>query len=147
MSHLRWGRLAPAVAGIALAVRVIWLVAPRVLQRVVLDGDWQLAAGTLDGSPILVVADHPTTLTIAGGRLDGHGPCNQYGGYLDVSGSAIHPHDIFQTLAACLDPRRTKAEVAYLAAFARVSRFQRDGSRLILSGSGVELKFEAGASP
>ncbi len=112
-----------------------------------LDGDWRLTAGTLDGSPILVGGDHPTTLTIAGGRLSGRGPCNQYGGYLDVSGSAIDPHDVFHTLAACLDSRLTKAESAYFAGLDRVSRFQRGGSRLVLSGSGVELKFEAARKP
>ena len=147
MSRPRWSRLAPAVAGIALAILIIWLGAPLVLQRVVLDGDWQLTAGTLDGSPIPIVSDHPTTLTIAGGRLSGRGPCNEYGGYLDVSGSALRPHDIFHTLAACIDVRGTAAESAYFAALDRVSRFQRDGPRLILSGSGVELKFEPARKP
>ena len=150
---MRLLRITWAVAGIALAILVLWLVA-LVLLRVTLDGEWLLRAGTLDGSPISRAANHPTTLGIDGGRFGGRAPCNEYNGYidmsvgllLDASRGSLHMHDTFRTLALCLDDSVMQSEADYLAALARVSHFQRDGSRLILSGSGVELQFDLNTS-
>jgi heat shock protein HslJ len=139
----RWLRLIPAVAGVVVLTGVLWLLAPLVLQRVALDGDWRLEAGALDGTPIPVVAEHRATLTIAGGRLSGNAACNDYGGYIDVFGSSAHPHDIFHSLGRCLAEARMGSEIAYLAALDRVTTVRRDGEDLLLSGAGVELRFES----
>jgi heat shock protein HslJ len=139
----RWLRMILFFAGVAVLAGVLWLMAPLVLQRVALDGDWRLEAGTLDGTPIPVVAGHRATLTIAAGRVSGNAACNDYGGYLDVFGSSAHPHDIFHSLGRCLADARMASEIAYLAALDRVTTVRRDGEDLVLSGADVELRFES----
>ncbi len=145
--HGRWRRLAQAVGAVVLAVVLVGLIAPLVLQGVAVDGEWRLVTGTVDGSSIPVLTDHPTTLTITAGQVSGNAACNDYDGYLDVSGSSAHPHNIFHSLALCLNDAQMKSEDAYLAALPRVSRVQRDGADLILSGAGVELRFEPVPNP
>lgn len=44
----RWLRQIPALTGVGVLAGALWLIAPLVLQRVALDGDWRLDAGTLD---------------------------------------------------------------------------------------------------
>jgi heat shock protein HslJ len=138
----RWLRVIPAIAGVAVLAGVLWLAAPLVLQRVALDGDWRLEAGMLDGSPIPVLTDHRPTLTIDGGRVSGNAACNDYGGYLDVSGTSAHPHDIFWTVGRCLDDAQMASEAAFLAALERVTKVRREGEHLVLAGPSVEMRFE-----
>ena len=104
-------------------------------------GSWRLTAGTLDGIPVPIVADHPITLTIEGGEVGGTSACNSYGGRLSVAAGRVEIGELGMTAMACADDVMA-AEAAYTQALGRVDRLRLDGPGLVLAGPDVELRFE-----
>jgi heat shock protein HslJ len=106
-----------------------------------LDGDWRLQAGTDQGRPIPVVAGSPIDLKIAGAQAGGIAACNHYGGKVRVSGSSVSFSEIVQTEMACANDQVMASEAAYLAALSKITKAERSGDSLVLTGPGVELAF------
>jgi heat shock protein HslJ len=104
-------------------------------------GSWILTKGTTPTGEIPVLDDHPITLIIDAEKAGGHAACNIYGGTATTDGDAIHLSAMSMTEMACIDDRAMNAEAAYMSALAAVTRWARDGDRLVLSGDGVELTF------
>jgi heat shock protein HslJ len=106
-----------------------------------LDGDWRLQAGTDHGKPIPIVAGSPVDLKIAGAQAGGTAACNHYGSKVRVSGSSLSFGEIVQTEMACANDRVMASEAAYLAALSKITKAERSGDSLVLTGPGVELSF------
>jgi heat shock protein HslJ len=104
-------------------------------------GSWILTQGTGPSGEIPVLGDHPITLVIDAEKAGGHAACNIYGGEVTISGGSIHLAAMSMTEMACLDDRAMDAEAAYMSALAAVTKWSRDGDRLVLSGDGVQLTF------
>lgn len=98
--------------------------------------DWILTE--MDGLPW--GAD--VSLRIDGDRLTGIGPCNAYSGGQAASPPGFSAQGLDVTGLPCDDPLRNRAEAEYLDHLKRAEAMRRDRSRLILTGSGVELIFE-----
>ena len=107
-----------------------------------LGGEWQLQAGTNQGQAIPIVAGSRITLKIDGNEVGGTAACNQYGGQIHVSGTTISITELIQTEMACLDDRLMASESVYLGSLARVTAAGRNGDSLVLTGPGVELRFD-----
>lgn len=106
------------------------------------QGSWQLVAGSLGGSDIPIVDDHPITLTIEGSRVGGTSACNSYGGRLEAQGGRLRIADLGMTAMGCEEPVMA-SEVAYTGALGRVDEITMDGTELVLGGPDVELRFQA----
>ena len=106
-----------------------------------LDGNWQLASGTVDGAAFPVVAESPITLSVRGTEITGRAACNQYGGTLSVVDGGPRLAMTSMTEMACEEPVMA-AEAAFGTALPRVTAAARDGERLTLTGQGLELVFE-----
>ena len=98
--------------------------------------DWILVG--MDGLPW--GAD--VTLRIDGDRLTGVGPCNAYSAAQAASPPGFSAQGLDVTALPCDDPLRNRAEAEYLDHLKRAEAMRRERSRLILTGSGVELIFE-----
>ena len=98
--------------------------------------DWILTE--MDGLPW--GAD--VSLRIDGDRLTGIGPCNAYSGGQAASPPGFSAQGLDVTGLPCDDPLRNRAEAEYLDHLKRAEAMRREHSRLILTGSGVELTFE-----
>jgi heat shock protein HslJ len=106
-------------------------------------GSWNLTKGTDASGEIPVLDDHPITLVIDADKAGGHAACNIYGGTVTIDGDSIRLAAMSMTEMACLDERAMNAEAAYMSALAAVTKWSRDGDRLVLSGEDVELTFTA----
>ncbi|MGH2416980.1 MAG: META domain-containing protein [Candidatus Limnocylindria bacterium] len=106
------------------------------------QGSWRLASGDADGAEVPIVDDHPITLTIEGSQIGGTAACNSYGGRLTMTGGRLEIGDLAMTAMGCEEPIMA-AESAYMAALGAVDAIAADGEQLVLSGPGVELRFEA----
>jgi len=104
-------------------------------------GSWTLVRGTDGGVAIRIVADHPITLTVDGGKVSGRAACNTYGGDVVVADGQLRFSPMSMTEMACDEPSMA-AEAAYVAALGKVRGASRDGNRLTLTGTGVELTFD-----
>src|SRR5574338_274080 len=69
-----------------------------------LDGDWVLVAGAGRDGAIPLVDGADITLSIGGTTVNGRAACNQYGGTVTVSGTAIRFSDMASTEMACAEP-------------------------------------------
>lgn len=105
-----------------------------------LDGDWVLVAGAGRDGAIPLVDGADITLSIGGTTVSGRAACNQYGGTVTVSGTAIRFSDMASTEMACAEPVMA-SEAAYWAALGAVERVALEDERLILAGNGVQLQF------
>lgn len=105
---------------------------------------WQLTAGTVDGTALVLDDSYPVTFRVENGQAAGTAACNQYGGPITLDGNTISfPDGLFQTEMACVEPGVMELEAAYLAALIRVTGSASGGGELRLSGSGVDLRFIA----
>jgi heat shock protein HslJ len=105
-------------------------------------GAWVMTSGTSAGEPIRVPDTYRVTLTLADGNEVGGQACNHYGGTYDLrDDGTISFSAMSMTEMACEEPMMT-VEAAYHAALAAVTRAERDGDVLTLSGEDVELVFE-----
>jgi heat shock protein HslJ len=107
------------------------------------DGDWTLAAGQGPDGALALVDGRPVTLTVDGGTVGGSAACNSYGGSArvgDAGGFAVG--EVASTEMACAEPEVMALEAAYLTAFGAVRTARLDGDRLVLTGEGVELRYD-----
>jgi heat shock protein HslJ len=104
-------------------------------------GSWILTKGTTLTGEIPILDDHPITLVIDAEKAGGHAACNIYGGTVTINGDAIQLSAMSMTEMACIDERAMNAEADYMTALTTVTRWAREGDRLVLSGEGVELTF------
>lgn len=103
--------------------------------------EWILTSATVDGSPLGLLDSHPVTLRLDGADVGGTAACNSYFGTLIGRGGQLF--DGFGvTEMACDPPAAMDLESAFLAALLRTSDAARDGASLVLTGDGVELRFD-----
>ena len=105
-----------------------------------LDGEWRLISGSWHGAAIGLRDDAPITLTVDGDSAGGRSACNSYFADVARDGGGARFTDIRGTMMAC-DPVVMELETSYVGALAAVARWQRDGDRLTLTGSRVELVY------
>jgi hypothetical protein len=124
-----------------------------------IDGEWRLVEGTLGGEQILTETrpgdmrpgSRGVTLVIEGNEVSGQGPCNMYGGLIEVNareGSGFAPSelavewgDVFANLASCGDAVDA-IERVYFEALLQSDRSRRAGDIMILRGDEARLVFE-----
>lgn len=106
------------------------------------NGSWQLTAGSVDGADIPILDTHPITITFDGENVNGTASCNGYGGTVEINGSSISFGSLAMTEMACQPPETMEAEAMFGEALSRVDTIEV-GDDLVLTGSGVELTFEA----
>lgn len=99
--------------------------------------EWVLAEG------VPVVAGYPITLRVEDGEVRGTAACNTYSATVVITGDALEIGDIAVTEMGCPEPGVHDSEAAYLGALQAVERYEHEAGRLLLSGPGVELRFEA----
>jgi heat shock protein HslJ len=104
-------------------------------------GEWHLVAGTVDGQALVLPADVPVTLVIEGSGVSGRSACNQYFGQFTIVDGAVTLGGLGGTEMACAEPIMA-LEAAYLGALAKVDSARMDGATLVLTGPGVEIRFQ-----
>jgi heat shock protein HslJ len=100
---------------------------------------WQLVS--IGGQPV-TIAPKPT-LEISSNRLAGNGGCNQFGGSVTVTGGALRTVAGAMTMMACLDNNRNQLEMTYTQALWAATAYEQSGNRLVITGTGARLEFEA----
>ena len=105
------------------------------------SGEWQLAEGTVDGQPLVLRDDAPITFIVEGSRVSGRSACNQYFGEFTVVDGTVRLSGLGGTEMACEEPIMS-LEAAYMGSLAKVDSSRLDGETLVLSGPGVQLRFE-----
>jgi heat shock protein HslJ len=105
------------------------------------EGEWQLRSGTADGAALPQPPGTRATLEFAGGEARGTAFCNLWFATVRVDGTALSLDGIGQTERGC--PMEVMAaDSAYLGALAAVEEMGVEGEELVLTGDGVELRFE-----
>jgi heat shock protein HslJ len=110
------------------------------------EGEWRLTAGTVDGVPLVLAADHPITLSVGGSSVDGQSACNHYFGDFGVVDGRISLTNLGGTEMACEEPVMT-LEAAYMQGLAAVQGATVNSDSLALAGPGVLLQFERVVPP
>lgn len=110
------------------------------------DGSWVLTSGRGPAGVVPLVDAHQVTLTIEGTQVGGVAACNHYGARFTIRGGRLAVEELSSTAIGC-DAPIAASEAAYLEALQVVSRAEREGETLILSGPDVELRFAALAEP
>lgn len=128
-----------------------------------IDGEWRLVEGTLQGEQILTESgagdmggsSREVTLLLQDDEANGRGPCNLYGGRLEVnvregSGFAVLEFgidwgDVFSNLSSC-GHEADDTESAYFEALLQTDQGRRDGDVMTLLGSDARLEFELGSA-
>jgi heat shock protein HslJ len=105
------------------------------------ETEWILTLGTVDGTELGLLASHPITLERSSEGVNGTAACNGYFGTI-VDGAVLF-EGFGVTEMACDPPESMELESAYLIALGRVTTAVTDAGALVLSGSGVELRFDA----
>lgn len=104
------------------------------------------SAPTLDGTSWIVsqikgdatLSDVQPTMTFGGARVSGQASCNTYSAGYTQTGASVHIDAVASTAMACLDPRRTAEETAFLAALAEVTQVRGTAQQVeLLNASGV----------
>lgn len=103
-------------------------------------GEWVLTDGTAQGAPLPPPAEARATLRVGGQELSGVAFCNHYFSSYLLSGSSFSIDELGSTEMAC-EPDVMAAESAYLGALGAVDTAAVDGDGLVLTGEGVELRF------
>jgi heat shock protein HslJ len=104
---------------------------------------WRLVAATVDGAALVLADGSPVTLRVDNGQLGGTSACNSYGGPVTIlDGVVTIGPDLVMTEMYCMDETVMTLEAAYLVALPRVDTVAVVGEELLLTGDGVELRFE-----
>lgn len=106
-----------------------------------LAGVWRLTAGTADGADLPQPPGSSATLDLTADEARGTAFCNSWFATVRHDGEALSFDGIGSTEMGCM-PDVMAAESAYLAALGAVGTVARDGGELVLTGEGVELRFE-----
>jgi heat shock protein HslJ len=113
-------------------------------------GGRKLPPETLDGTSwtivmmdqIPVLADVPTALRFADGRVSGSGGCNSIGGSYTTKGSSIVFSDIIATETACVPERMAQeAKLLSLLSGKVTTRFTVNGDLILTNESGQRATF------
>jgi len=104
---------------------------------------WQLTSGTVDGTALVLLDGHPITFRVDNGQVGGTSACNSYGGAITVENGVIVMGPTHMTEMWCGDDGVMDLETAYLAALARITGATLEADDLVLTGTGVELRFAA----
>ena len=113
-------------------------------------GDWRLVGGTVPSGALVPLPTAEVTLVLGpdpaatdGGVLvGGSSGCNQYGTrFVPSPDGRVEVGEVAGTLMACADPAVTALEAGYLEGLALVTTVEVDGDRLVLSGTGADLRF------
>jgi heat shock protein HslJ len=102
---------------------------------------WGLNAGTVDGSPLVLVDGYDLTLTASHGSVGGTAACNHYGGTLVERGTRSTVSDISVTEMYCGLAGVMELEAAFLVGLERIDTAFINEDDLVLTGEGVELRF------
>ena len=107
------------------------------------SGTWVLESGTLGGTAIPIVADHPITFSVEGAEVGGQSACNFYGGQLEPAEGGVRIGLMSSTAMACgeLDGDVMRSEAAFQRALGEVRAARVEADRLTLAGPTVELVF------
>jgi heat shock protein HslJ len=109
-------------------------------------GPWQLTAGSVNGQPLGLVEGSRVTLIVDGSNVSGQSACNQYFGEFTVVDGRVTLGGLGGTEMACPEPIMT-LESAYLQGLAAVEAAHMAGDELVLTGPGVELRYERLETP
>lgn len=107
-------------------------------------GRWVLSSATGNGEDLTIIDGHPITMTLDGERIVGNAGCNTYSGNysLGSDGSIQMPGGFSVTEMWC-EPREViDTEVTYLAMLRAATHLEVEGTRLVLTGEGVELIYQ-----
>jgi heat shock protein HslJ len=110
-------------------------------KAVALDGDWRLTAASQAGTALALDATHPITLHLDGNEPSGTSACNSYSGTMVTDADTVTFSNLGGTEMACMPAAVMDLEQAYLTALQGVDQAVRDGDRLTLTGTDVELSF------
>ncbi len=107
--------------------------------------EWRLVEATVDGTDLELIASHPITLQRRGDEVTGTAACNGYSGAI-VGGATLF-EGFAVTEMACDPPETMALESLFLQALGRVDTAVVEddpggSGMLVLSGDGVELRFE-----
>lgn len=105
------------------------------------SGPWQLVAGTVGGTGLTLLPDAPITLVVEGSGVSGRSACNQYFGEFTIVNGMVTLNGLGGTEMACEEPVMS-LEAAYLSGLAKVDSARMGGESLVLTGPGVELRFD-----
>jgi heat shock protein HslJ len=131
-----WGWIGLVLVLTGCTVATVPTTTPTPVTDADLAGNWQLVSGA-DASGIFPEATVPVTLIFGDDTLGGHGPCNWYGS--DPSGRPYFPiAGIVSDSMGCPG----NLEQRYFDALTSVTPASMTGDSLLLSGDGVELRFE-----
>jgi heat shock protein HslJ len=103
-------------------------------------GEWELVAGTADGAVLPVPPGARATLELDGAHAGGVSFCNHYSTEYSVDGDTIAFAGLGGTDMGC-EPAVMAAETGYLRALAAADTVTLDGTDLLLTGDGVELRY------
>jgi heat shock protein HslJ len=106
-----------------------------------LIGSWVLTQGTGPDGEVPIVEGYRITLEIEGAEVGGTSACNHYFGRIAVTGNALRIDQLGGTEMAC-QPDVMASESSYWVALGAVTRWARDGDRLVLSGPNASLTYE-----
>lgn len=139
----RWTVRATAVFLVVLLAACGGAGAPSASQpaSAAIDGSWELTEGQGPQGPIPVAAEHRITLTVRGAEVGGTAACNSYGGRLVIREGRVRIEELAMTAMGC-EPAAMAAESAYTAALTAVTALATEDDALVLSGPGVELRFD-----
>ncbi len=102
--------------------------------------EWRLVEATVDDTELELLDSHPITLRRTGDQVVGTAACNGY------SGSFADGPLLFGSFAvtemACDPPETMTLESLFLEALGRTDSAAAEGEVLVLTGDGVELRFE-----
>ena len=104
---------------------------------------WELEAGRIDGSELILVEGYPITLNITEDSATGTAACNGYGAVVSMTESEITFSELISTAMACSPEEVMESETRYLEALPRVDSFAGTQDRLTLAGADIELSFIA----
>ena len=106
-----------------------------------IEGSWTLVEGTVGAEPLHSLGAQAVTLTIEGGDASGTSACNSYFGTVEIDGATVRFGGLGGTEMAC-EPGVMTLERAYLAGLAAVREAAVEDDQLVLTGDGVELRFD-----
>jgi len=104
------------------------------------EGEWELAGGTLDGAPFPLVDGWRVTMFLDDGMIGGTAACNGYGGRYDTDGSSITLTEWSITEMGC-QPDVMESEQAFLSVLQKPLTLSRTGDELAVTGEGFDLQF------
>ncbi len=113
-------------------------------------GEWVLKSGAVADVVVASVAEHPIVLMVDAGAATGFGGCNGFYYPIELSDGSWSWDESAASITdnSCTDAGGEEmqevlaAEVAFIEALESVDVYSLQGAMLVLTGPGVELRFE-----